>query len=52
MVDMVALVGMVGQPHVLGQTFLSGFYLATKIWGESVINEWAYLACQVIRTYL
>ena len=24
-----------------------GFYLATKIWGGSAINEWANLACQV-----
>ena len=30
------------------ETFLlSGFHLATKIWGGSAINEWAYLARQV-----
>ena len=28
-----------------------GFILATKIWGWSAINEWAYLAHQVLRTY-
>ena len=27
--------------------YWSGFHLATKIWGGSVINEWAYLVCQV-----
>jgi hypothetical protein len=25
----------------------SGFHLATKIWGGSAINEWAYAARQV-----
>ena len=25
----------------------SGFHLATKIWGGSALNEWAYLAHQV-----
>ena len=29
-----------------------GFHLATKIWGGSAINEWAYLARQVLGTYL
>ncbi len=24
-------------------TYLSGFLLATKIWGGSTINEWAYI---------
>jgi hypothetical protein len=26
---------------------LPGFLLATKIWGGSAINEWAYVACQI-----
>jgi hypothetical protein len=28
---------------------LSGFLLATKIWGGSAINKWAYVACQIHR---
>jgi hypothetical protein len=26
---------------------MAGFLLATKIWGGSAINEWAYVACQI-----
>ena len=33
-------------------TSLSGFHLATKIWGGNAIKEWAYLARQVLGTYL
>ena len=29
------------------KTGCAGFHLATKIWGGSALNEWAYLAHQV-----
>ena len=30
----------------------TGFHVATKIWGGSAINEWAYLVRQILGRYL